>query len=92
MMSACCARNMTSITLRLFSLKFIGLSSPSVKTRTTRRPDCGRSDVIEASTAFQSGVGPFSWRRVRRMRIWCASIWLRAASWIVWWKWSLAPW
>ena len=52
------ARFITSFNDLLWLLKFIGASTPSVNTSTTRRPCSSSSLSIARSTAFHSGVGP----------------------------------
>src|SRR5216117_1946166 len=70
------------------SLKFIGMSTPSVKTSTTRRPCWCSSAVMPTFTAFHSGVGPSGCSSVRRILIsssWSdvksrGSTWMRVAK------------
>ena len=69
--SSSCARFIALLRLTLLLLKFIGLSTPSVKTSTTRRPSWRRSAFMPTLTAFHSGVGPSAWSSVRM--IWTSS-------------------
>ena len=67
MTSCSSARFITSFSDVLRLLKFSGMSTPSVKTRMTRRPVSRSRLSMPISTAFHNGVGPSVCRSVRRI-------------------------